>query len=223
MKDIQGRQILHQSIRWNAGVQIWTPKFQIAFAANNLPGFNVLPARFLNAIPECRDIMRGQISESVVLVAIEKSLNHQDRTWRNAGSLGMNANPFLDKSLHQLRDMVPDLSDPELDALCAVVSGAGYLFVHPHPAGVSTDWYFHWIGLAGCGTVPKYTSRIQACLVLLERRKYTSIENVYVSRPFTFDTIRAFFCSDNPCRTITEDFVTDALTRMIERDEDASE
>ena len=136
-------------------------------------------------------------------------------------------NPFTDKSLHQLRDMVQngDLSDPDLDALCA-----------KHCEGYIQSWDNNrpsWLppGKSGIGgACPKYTTDGREAMRLLVKYQLELGPNGHCGGPDIFwecapclEDVRGpddepTPLTQNPCRAIAEAAVTAELTRMIEGD-----
>ena len=143
-------------------------------------------------------------------------------------------NPFLDKPPSELKAMLPDLSDPELDALCACVCNGEW--VEENTDGEVSFWQMAclvgWTHLKKeiwCWTTMFRLSYFppENAIRLLVKYELEVGPNGYCGKTGTFwesgpslEDIRSDPGSlkPNPCRAITEAAVTVELTGAIEGD-----
>lgn len=129
-------------------------------------------------------------------------------------------NPFLNKSPAELLVMVPDLADPELDALCAAVcDGECVAWIEKYDELMSWQFschgkrlpYWHW------WSVPDYTSDPREAMRLLVKYRIT-VEQLGMSGGIVFNehVVESIRFHDDPCCAITVTAVVSKLTRMIE-------
>ncbi len=137
-------------------------------------------------------------------------------------------NPFLNKSLSELKAMTPGLADPELDALCAAVCDEEWVKLDRVKMRRTNEirflwkrYYFFSDGPNILLDVPRVTSDWREAGRLLVKYRLIvwpdSIQNVPIK--LWFSSTRWQFnkaANTNPCRAIADAAVVAGLTGMIE-------